>query len=247
MADIDIDNLSEDELRELAEMVHELDERDRHTKFDSFFPDEGEYRRELYPKHVAFFEAGAVHKERAFIAGNRVGKTIAGAYEMACHLTGRYPHWWVGKRFDKPIKAWAAGVSNEATRDILQKELVGDKRDQGTGMIPAEYIADTTTRPGVPEAFQDVYVKHISGGVSKLTLKSYEQKRKGFQGTAVEVIWLDEEPTDRGIYSECLTRTMTTKGIVMCTFTPLEGLSDIVMSFLPGGKFPEDGIVPPSD
>lgn len=34
------------------------------------------------------------------MGGNRVGKTEGvGAYELALHLTGRYPHWWNGRRF----------------------------------------------------------------------------------------------------------------------------------------------------
>jgi phage terminase large subunit-like protein len=51
------------------------------------------------------------------------------------------------------------------------------------------------------------------------------------------VIWLDEEP-DLDVYSECLLRTMTTGGLVMCTFTPMLGLSEVVMSFLPEGRMP---------
>ncbi len=40
------------------------------------------------------------------MAANRVGKTEgAGGYEMTCHLTGRYPHWWEGRRFSGPVRA----------------------------------------------------------------------------------------------------------------------------------------------
>jgi len=50
----------------------------------------------------------------------------------------------------------------------------------------------------------------------------------------------DEEPPI-GIYSEFLTRTMATvpgekNGLLMNTFTPLKGLSGVVLLFLPGGK-----------
>ena len=41
----------------------------------AYFPDTGPYRRELYPKHWAFFAAGAIHRERLFLAGDRIGKT----------------------------------------------------------------------------------------------------------------------------------------------------------------------------
>jgi len=66
------------------------------------FPSTGPLRRELYPKHLEFFRAGAAHKERAFIAGNRCGKTVAGGYETTLHLTGLYPDWWEGRRFACP-------------------------------------------------------------------------------------------------------------------------------------------------
>ena len=58
-----------------------------------YFPDDGPYRRALYPKHLQFFAAGAAHRTRAFLAGTRVGKSAAGAYETALHLTGDYPAW----------------------------------------------------------------------------------------------------------------------------------------------------------
>jgi len=35
---------------------------------------------------------------------------------------------------------------------------------------------------------------------------------------------------------------MTTNGLVMCTFTPLLGLSDVVMTFMPGGRIPDDQV-----
>jgi phage terminase large subunit-like protein len=30
-----------------------------------------------------------------------------------------------------------------------------------------------------------------------------------------------------------------TNGILLCSFTPLKGMSDVVLMFLPGGKVPE--------
>src|SRR5271154_5033168 len=90
------------------DIERELQYRADH-KVDSFYPASGPLRRELYAKHLEFFEAGARKNERLFMAGNRVGKTEGvGAYESALHLTGRYPDWWKGRRFSKPTRAWAA-------------------------------------------------------------------------------------------------------------------------------------------
>jgi Terminase large subunit, T4likevirus-type, N-terminal len=81
--------------------------RRNQRKIDGLFPDTGPLRRELYVKHLELFRAGAVYRERLVVAGNRCGKTTAGAYEMAMHLTGHHPHWWEGRRFDGAIGSWA--------------------------------------------------------------------------------------------------------------------------------------------
>src|ERR1035441_2633381 len=39
------------------------------SKLHAMFPDEGPYRRELYPRHMEFLEAGATFRERLFIHG----------------------------------------------------------------------------------------------------------------------------------------------------------------------------------
>ena len=59
------------------------------------------------------------------MAGNQLGKTKAGASEAAMHLTGRYPDWWQGHRFDRGGPAWAAGVTGVSTRDNPQRYLLG--------------------------------------------------------------------------------------------------------------------------
>jgi phage terminase large subunit-like protein len=201
------------------------------NKLRSMFPDQGHYRRELYPRHIAFLTAGATLRERLFMAANRTGKTETGAFEMACHLTGRYPEWWRGKRFSDGLQAWACGSTNQTTRDIVQEKLLGPEGAHGTGMIPAEAIVQITHKPGLTNAADTVFVNHVSGKLSQVGFKSYESGRKVFEGTAKQVFWLDEEsPFD--IYLECLYRTATTGGVLYTTFTPLSGMSDVVKSFL---------------
>jgi phage terminase large subunit-like protein len=70
--------------------------------------------------------------------------------------------------------------------------------------------------------------------------KTYEAGREAFQAATVHCIWLDEEPP-LSIYSEALIRTMTVDGVVLCTFTPMLGLSEVAMRFLPDGKAPGEG------
>lgn len=170
------------------------------------------------------------------MAANRVGKTFAGAYEASLHLTGKYPDWWPGRRFNEPTSGWACGDTAETVRDIGQLELLGKIDEIGTGMIPASSIVGSPPRkPGIPDAIELINVRHVSGGISTLGFKGYAKGRKSFQGTAKHFIWLDEEP-DQSIYAECLLRTMTVDGMIIATFTPLLGLSDVVLSFMPGAR-----------
>ena len=219
------------------------EERRKYNLINTYFPDEGPLRRELYKKHLEFFAMGKKHSERLALAANRVGKTEPmGGYESALHLTGNYPIWWNGARFDKPIDAWAAGKTSQTTRDIIQLKLVGRLDDIGTGLIPKDKIKGHTLKRGVPDALETIAVQHKSGGISYLSFKSFDQGRQSFEGTKKDLIWLDEEcPQD--IYNECLLRTTDTtggddNGLMILTFTPLMGLTELVLSFLPGGELP---------
>lgn len=217
----------------------ELKRRAR-NRISEYYPDTGPLRRELYPKHLDFFAAGRRHRERLAIAGNRTGKTTMAAYEVGCHATGWYPEWWEGRVFRTPLEIWVAGETGKKTREVVQKMLLGPMNALGTGMIPAAAMSGRPRmKGGVPDAVDTLWIKHINGGHSHLTFKSYEQGREGFDGDTIHVIWLDEEAT-MAIYTECLLRTMTTDGLIMLTFTPLQGLTELVLSFLPGGRLPSE-------
>lgn len=187
-----------------------------------------------YDYQTRFHTEGQGCPQRILMAANRVGKTYCGAAETAYHLTGNYPEWWKGHRFNKPIRAWAAGESNDTTRDIIQKELFGNPQDptkKGTGAVPLDNIVETVRKPGVPNAFSSALVKHGSGGNSQISFKAYEQGFEKFMGEAIDVVWLDEEPKQE-IFSQCITRTADTDGIVYMTFTPERGMTSVVSAFM---------------
>ncbi len=165
------------------------------------------------------------------MAGNQLGKTLAGGYEAAIHATGIYPEWWIGKRFEKPTVGWASGVTGETVRDSVQRVLMGRHTEIGQGAIPASMILDHTSSRGVADLMDTIEVKHKSGGTSLIALKSYEKGREKWQAETLDWVWFDEEP-DEGIYTEGLTRTNATKGITWMTFTPLKGMSSVVKKFL---------------
>jgi phage terminase large subunit-like protein len=187
-----------------------------------------------YSKQREFHKAGATFRERLFMAGNQLGKTVAGAAEAAMHLTGRYPDWWEGHRFTKPVVMLAGSESYELTRDGIQRLMVGPperEEDWGTGFIPADAILARTRRMGVSNALDSVTVRHASGGASSLGLKAYEQGRGKWQANTVDYVWFDEEPPS-DVYFEGITRTNATKGLVAVTFTPLMGMSDVVARYM---------------
>jgi phage terminase large subunit-like protein len=229
---------------ELLALLEAQAEAIKYNKLDTLFPDTGKYRRDAYPKHIAFLNASSQYSQLAFIAANRCGKTLTACTAVAYHLTGNYPDWYKGRRFLNPISAWAAGISNQSTKEVIQDTLIGDMSDVGTGTIPKDSIVKITKKPGVADAIETVSVRHKSGGISRLTFKAYEQGWESFQGTYKQLILLDEEPKDFKIYTECLTRTMNDidPGIILCTFTPLLGRSELVKSFLPDGVFPRGGV-----
>lgn len=242
--------LKPEERKALAEALESLD-RLRGCPFRTLYPDTGPLRRELYWWALEFFKAGREHKERGIMAGNQVGKTLAGGYEVTAHLTGQYPPWWQGKRFTRPNKWWLAGDTQQTTRDILQTVMLGpiDGLDNSDwrGMIPPDTIRKHTRRSSsVGKCVDSVWVAHASGGQSVLQFRSYDQGRRAFQGVPLSGgAWLDEEPPDPevpqshdgsgaagDIYSEVLTRLAATEGCLIWTFTPLRGLTPFVQHYL---------------
>jgi len=213
------------DLEKAVEIAREIRNRERYNKLDFYDP---------YPYQLNFHETGAEANQRLLMAANRIGKSYSGAAEMAYHITGLYPKWWNGRRFKKPIVAWAGGVSNETTRDIVQYELLGSPDDPdafGSGSIPRSCIIKTERKPGVPNAKSMALIKHVSGGNSSLFFKAYEMGVDKWQGRSVDCVWLDEEPS-RELYSQAVTRTLDRRGMVYMTFTPENGMTETVASFM---------------
>ena len=217
-------------LDDLLETLQAAHDRRRFRKFEFFKP---------YAKQKQFLDLGATKRERLLMAGNQNGKSETGAYEYSLHMTGIYPEWWAGRRWNRPVRGWIDGETGLLVRDVQQKKLCGSpgvEEDFGTGMIPKEAFVDKSLARGVTDAYDTIQVKHYRSdgtpdGVSTATFKSYEQGRTKHQGEPVDLIWCDEEPPE-DIYSEIVTRTTATNGIVYTTFTPLKGMSEVVRVFL---------------
>jgi len=215
---------------ELTRLVNALKSQVDANKLNSYDP---------YHWQSDFHAAGKNHPERMLMAANRVGKTMSAGAEIAYHLTGEYPDWWEGKRFESETLVWTGSPTNETSRDIVQNELLGGLGDKlGTGWIPKSKIVGkpTTRQAGVKNVVDSFQVRHKNGKVSTCVLKTYEQGWQKWQGTAPHVVWMDEEPDDYKIFSESQTRVLTSGGIVLVTFTPLLGMTDLVEHFMESGQ-----------
>jgi phage terminase large subunit-like protein len=218
---LNLDSLSLSEKRELLTLLEEKERRKARNRLADYAP---------YPKQVEFHSLKK--RERALIAANQVGKTVSSGFEVAIHLTGRYPFWWNGRVWTKPVVVIVGSKSGQLLRDGAQRILMGRPGEWGTGAIPGDAIIGEPKRAqGTPDLLDSVQVRHASGGISRVGFKTYDQGRERWQAETVDLIWLDEEPPS-DIYFEALTRTNATGGDVMLTLTPLLGMSDVVKRFL---------------
>ena len=186
------------------------------------------------PKQLAFHESSLRASERLFLGGNRTGKTNAVCMEMAMHLTGVYPDWWTGYRYQRPISAISASISLKDTRDILQKKLFVGDMDGSMPPILHESTIVEKTNTTIAGAFDMVKIRHVSGGVSELKFKAFQQGESSFQGVKADFIHLDEVPNFR-VYQEALIRTTSfdqEKTFLVCSMWPERGKDDLISHFI---------------
>jgi len=246
---LNINKLDRPQLLNIAKAIQSFADHKKYNLIDSVFPAEGPFSRTRYSKHMQFFKAGATHRFRVLGGGNGSGKSFTVSTELDFHMTGEYPDWWEGYRFKKSIKVWVICESGSLWRDSMQQALLGSVGEElGTGLIRKDLIHDTKSMPGVPGAIGQIMTKHKSGGVSSVTVKTFEMGRNQFQAANLDLLIFDEEPPE-DIYSECVMRTRGVEGVrapgrVMMAFTPLKGLSEVVLRYLPNGRFPPEGTHP---
>lgn len=191
---------------------------------------------QFYPPQLRHFAGGATKHQRLLRGGNQVGKSFACAFEASLHMTGRYPRWWTGKRFNRPTRGWVVGVTAQLVRDGPQRQLVSKGGEFGTGTIPlAAFAGRPTMVPGGTGAIDTLSTTHetdgVKDGVSTATFKSFEQGAAKMQSESVDWIWIDER-CGEDVYSELLARTTATDGILFLSYTPLKGGGELTYRFL---------------
>jgi len=142
-----------------------------------------------------------------FVAGNRAGKTTAGAMEVAWHVTKKYPDWYPKeRRFDRPVKIRIATdrffkidtVIEPKLQAFMPKgEILRIKRS------PQGYVTKLTTKDG-----------------SFIEFLTMEQDQMAFEGQDLDLFWGDE-PVNRAKYIATQRGLVDRGGFTFLTFTPL--------------------------
>ena len=189
-----------------------------------------------YPFQVAFHNDCS--DRVGLTASNQTGKTIAGCVQDAFDLTGLYPDWYKGFRYERPLRIVCGGINNDKTRDLLQKALLGNPVEKetslGTGWIPLDCLNQRkiSLKRGVTDAYGHVMVKHHTNGVfdgwSTLSFSSYESGKEAWMGDTIDIYHGDEE-CKMPILSQMGRGCIATGGRIRMTFTPENGETDVLM------------------
>ena len=186
------------------------------------------YCKQAYDWQKSALAMTAEHNLVGLVSGNRTGKSYTSAALVTMALTGEYPSWYEGKRFDGPITCMVASIDSNTNKRIWQNYLLGTnnrrmKEELGSGMIPKRCIVDNSIVSVRGDDVQSMQIKHKSGGFSTLYFTAYSQGREAIQGFSGDLIAIDEQcPVP--FLQEAITRTKTVGGFVCMTFTPLEGM-----------------------
>ena len=97
LASLNLDSLTTEERRELYDILKARDTKQRRNRLGDYAP---------YVKQKDFHAAGATFRERLFMAGNQLGKTWAGAFEVAGPLGQLTAQVSTGYGFAAIIVAW---------------------------------------------------------------------------------------------------------------------------------------------
>src|SRR5258708_30512478 len=123
------------------------------------------YEYQLKFHNAVGLGTGRPARQRLLMAGNKVGKTLCSAFEVAIHATGKYPSWWGGSRFRYAPEILVCGLTNDSVRDLGQRELLGDPTDDkqlGTGTVPKSCIGKRRNKTGVPNAYHSIRIQHAT-------------------------------------------------------------------------------------
>lgn len=161
------------------------------------------YGLQPHAMQVAFLRD--VSRRKIVLAANRVGKTRGAMTDILYCARGEHPYRQV--RLSNNI--WV-GSPDYPSYARFHKPTFDE-------LIPPAWLIQFHET----EKWADI--RRVDGGVCRISFLSYDMDRTKWQGAGVEHIWLDEEPPE-DIFEECMARVVTTRGSVVLTFTPVEGI-----------------------
>lgn len=159
------------------------------------------------PPMIPFHQDVAKYHERWIIAGNRAGKTRAGAQEAIWWATGRHPY------FDAPLPnyGWVVSLDFNESRTITEAYI--------KDLLPERMIERVVRQ-------NNSIIQLVLKNGSKIEFKACEQGWQKFQGGGVDWVWIDEEPQDERVYNEIKMRVKAGRRLhIWGTMTPLNGFT----------------------
>ncbi|MCB1195009.1 terminase family protein [bacterium] len=196
-------DLSKESVQSFAALLDaEIVRKNREEKIAFFVP---------YDKQKRFIHSPAPVK--AFIGGNRSGKTTAGAVDVILECIGQHPLQQTGVRKQPPVfwRVVCVDFMNGIEKIILPKIKE---------WMPARFLINGDWRKSWKER---THTLTLANG-SQIEFMSAQQDREKFQGTSRDGVWIDEE-VDKGIWQECRMRLLDAAGRSILTMTPVNGMS----------------------
>lgn len=232
------------DLNKVWDTLEELSTEDALTVLDALEADRKEkfycryWSADPDPQYTQFFNSIEADfskftkdtKIYALLGGNRSSKTERGAFLAVAWLLGKEffrgePSWRYVKDLPIPdhgVNIWAVGLDFSVIQNVIWREKLRTGHRHG-GLLP-KTPSPLVTR--ISDSQFQVEVD-VNGRKSTLICKSADSGPEKFQSASVDLVWLDEEPSEE-VYNECYQRTIDCSGKIVITLTPLTDVGSSV-------------------
>lgn len=172
-----------------------------------------------YPWHKQQqFALAAATNTVLVLGGNQSGKTQSGLGIVSRLVRREGP---IYRRLrnpeSRPLKLWVSPQLAEKYTSNWEARLIGQV------FAGLQYTYKQSPHPVF--TWHDVVTRTNGLPPNELWGKSQEQGFLAFESDVVDLVILDEEPPDPRILTSCQRGLATTNGVIVLTFTPLNGIS----------------------
>ena len=187
------------ELEAIATLTSRLREAARTPNINGYKP---------HPKQLEFHSSPT--KGRAFLGGNRSGKTKGGSAEITWWAQGNHPYLATPR---PPVFLRAIAVDYIQGVEKIIKPAIAQ-------MVPPSMLKNGSWEDSYSSSLRTLT---LTNG-SFIEFMSYDQDLDKFAGTSRHAIWFDEEPP-QSIFNENMMRLIDTDGSWWMTMTPVNGMT----------------------